>query len=142
VPVQVAYAKNPIICYWGRCGLEEGVSRVRMTRFTLNSLVVITFVFAWIAPAARIQAAVPNPAKVAELKMALRDLYVNHIFWVRDLVMATRLGDKAAAGEADEYGLKNATAVGQSIAPIYGQAAGEKFAMLFTGHYADVKGNM
>ena len=113
-----------------------------MTRFTLNSLVVITFVFAWIAPAARIQAAVPNPAKVAELKMALRDLYVNHIFWVRTLVIATRLGEKTEAGEADEYGLKNAVAIGQSIAPVYGQAAGEKFAMLFTAHYATVKGYM
>jgi len=120
---------------------QRGVSTVRILRFMLNSLVVISLVVASVVPPARSQAA-PNPAKVAELKLALRDLYINHIFWVRDLVMATRLGDKAAAGEADEYGLKNATAVGQSIAPIYGQAAGEKFAMLFTGHYAAVKGYM
>jgi len=88
------------------------------------------------------QAAPPNPAKVAELKMVLRDLYVNHIFWVRDLVVSTRLGEKAAVSEADEYGLKNAQAIGRSIAPIYGQAAGRKFETLFVGHYSAVKAYM
>ena len=37
---------------------------------------------------------------------------------------------KVAAMEADEYGLKNAKAIGQSIAPFYGQAAADKFATL------------
>ncbi len=84
----------------------------------------------------------PNPAKVAELKMALRDLYIGHIFWVRDLVVSTRLGEKEAVSEADEYGLKNAQAIERSIAPFYGQAAGEKFATLFVGHYSAVKDYM
>ena len=109
-------------------------------RWIVSCLVLVSL-FAWIAPAAHTQAA-PNPAKVAELKMALRDLYVNHIFWVRDLVIATRLGEKQAASEADEYGVKNAEAIGRSIAPLYGQAAGEKFVTLFTGHYSAVKGYM
>jgi len=74
--------------------------------------------------------------------MTLRDLYVNHIFWIRSLVVATRLGDRAAAAEADEYGLKNAKAIGQSIAPFYGQAAGEKFTTLCVGHYSAVKSYM
>ena len=84
----------------------------------------------------------PNPAKVAELKMTLRNLYINHIFWVRDLVTSTRFGEKAAVSEADEYGLKNAEAIGHSIAPFYGQAAGDKFATLFVGHYSGVKAYM
>lgn len=93
-------------------------------------------------PPAHSQAAEPNPAKVAALKMALRDLYINHIFWVRSLVIATRLGEKGAVSEADEYGEKNAKAIGQSIAPFYGQAAGDKFATLFVGHYSAVKAYM
>ena len=44
--------------------------------------------------------------------------------------------------EADEYGLKNAKAVGQSIQPFCGQAAADKFAALFVGHYSAVKGYM
>ncbi len=115
---------------------------VRMMRVMVSTLVVISVFFAWIVPPARSQAATPTPAKVAELKMALRDLYFNHIFWVRSLVVAMRFGEKAAIGEADEYGLKNAQAIGRSIAPFYGQPAGEKFATLFVGHYSAVKGYM
>jgi len=103
---------------------------------------MISLLFAWTVLPPQSDAAMPNPAKVAELKMALRDLYVGHIFWVRDLVISTRLGEKAAVSEADEYGLKNAKAIGMSIAPIYGQAAGEKFATLFVGHYSAVKDYM
>jgi hypothetical protein len=115
---------------------------LRVRRAVLSALVVISLFFAWSVAPARSQAAAPNPAKVAELKMALRDLYLNHIFWVRTLVVSTRLGEKAAVMEADEYGLKNAKAIGQSIAPFYGQPAGEKFATLFVGHYSAVKNYM
>ena len=57
-------------------------------------------------------------------------------------MISTRLGEKAAAKEADEYGLKNARAIGESIGPVYGQAAGDKFATLFVGHYSAVKAYM
>ncbi len=103
------------------------------------SLIAISLLSAWTVPLAQSQAATPNAAKVAELKSALRDLYINHIFWVRDLVVSTRLGEKAAVSEADEYGVKNAQVIGRSIAPFYGQAAGDKFAALFVGHYSAVK---
>ena len=105
-------------------------------------LITITVLLAPIVPQAQSQAATPDPAKVAALKMALRDLYVNHIFWVRDLVISTRLGEKGAVSEADEYGEKNAKAIGHSVDPFYGQAAGGKFASLFVGHYSAVKAYM
>ncbi len=116
-------------------------SRAWTVRLILGIVVAIT-VAAWTVPPARSQAMAPNPAKVAQLKMALRALYADHVFWVRDLVVATRLGVKGAASEADEYGLKNARAIGQSIAPIYGQAAAGKFTTLFVAHYSGVKGYM
>ncbi len=115
---------------------------MRTRRSILSVLVVIGVSLAWTAPLAQSQAAMPNPAKVAELKMALRDLYINHVFWVRSLVISTRLGEKTAISEADEYGLNNAKAIGYSVAPFYGQAAGEKFATLFVGHYTAVKSYM
>lgn len=116
-------------------------TRTRSTLVGL-SLIALALVSGWIAPPAHSQAATPNAAKVAELKSVLRDLYVNHVFWVRDLAVSTRLGEKAAASEADEYGVKNAQAIGRSIAPFYGTAAGEKFAALFVGHYSAVKAYM
>lgn len=122
-------------------GSPTGHGTAWAVRVTLSILVAIA-VAAWTVPPARGQAMAPNPAKVAQLKMALRALYADHVFWVRDLVVSTRLGVKGAASEADEYGLKNARAIGQSIAPIYGQAAANKFTALFVGHYRGVKDYM
>jgi hypothetical protein len=114
---------------------------MRTVRAILSTLLMVGILFAWPLPATQAQTG-PDPAKVAGLKMALRDLLVDHIFWVRSLVISTRLGEEAAARVADGYGLKNAEAIGHSIAPIYGQAAGEKFATLFVGHYSAVKDYM
>jgi hypothetical protein len=111
-------------------------------QWLLATLVVFSLVAALIAPPAHSQTAASDPAKVAALKMTLRDLYINHIIWVRSLVIATRYGDKSAISEADEYGTKNAKAIGQSIAPFYGQAAADKFTTLFVGHYSAVKAYM
>lgn len=115
---------------------------LRMRHRVTSAVVVSSFLFASIAAPVHGQATTASPQKVADLTMALRDLLVNHIFWVRSLVIATRFGDKTAAMEADEYGLKNAKAIGQSIQPFYGQAAADKFATLFVGHYSAVKGYM
>lgn len=121
---------------------KGGIAVVSARKWVLGTIVVLGMLSAQIAPPAYSQTAAPDPAKVANLKIALRDLYINHIFWVRSLVIATRFGDKAAVSEADEYGLKNAKAIGESIAPFYGQAAGDKFATLFVGHYSAVKAYM
>lgn len=115
--------------------------RVRTTLMGL-SLAAISLASGWTAAPTPSQAATLNAAKVDELKIVLRDLYINHLFWVRDLVVSTRLGQKEAASEADEYAVKNAKAVGRSVAPFYGEAAGEKFAALFVGHYSAVKAYM
>src|SRR5262252_9163002 len=114
----------------------------RLQLWAMSAAVASSLLFAPTLASVHAQTATATPQKVADLKMALRDLLVNHIFWVRSLVVETRLGDKAAAMEADEYGLKNAKAVGQSIQPFYGQAAADKFAALFVGQYSDVKGYM
>ncbi len=111
----------------------------------MASVLMALSVAVWIAPGAHGQenaATAPNPVKVAELKMALRALFADHVFWVRELVIATRLGVTGEAAAADEYGLANAKAIGQSIAPIYGQAAAQKFTTLFVGHYQAVKDYM
>ena len=114
---------------------------LRVVRTIINALVIVSALLAAAIPA-QSQMTAPNPAKVAELKMVLRDLYVNHIFWVRSLVIATRLRQSAAAKVADEEGMENAKEIGQSITPYYGQAASQKFVTLFTGHYVAEKAYM
>lgn len=115
---------------------------MRSVRLIVSIVAVAGMLLAATVPSAHSQTAGPSPAKVDELKMALRDLYINHVFWVRSLVIATRLREKTAISEADEYGVKNANAIGHSIAPFYGQGAAGKFATLFVGHYSAVKDYM
>ena len=43
----------------------------------------------------------PAPAKVNEAGAALRDLWVGHIFWVRDVVVSTFAGNRPAAAAAE-----------------------------------------
>src|SRR5438132_1705455 len=75
------------------------------------SILVFMGVFSASAPMLVQGQAMANPAKVADAKMALRTLYIDHIFWVRSLVISTRLGEKQAVSEADEYVLANAMSI-------------------------------
>ncbi len=118
----------------------KAISRVTLALLLLAAVIGVSF--AWTARPAQSQTAMPNPVKVAVLKMALRDLYTKHIFWVRSLVISTRLGEKTAINEADAHGVNNAEAIGQSIGPFYGQMAAKTFTELSVNHYLDVKGYM
>ncbi len=84
----------------------------------------------------------PKPEKVAELRMALRDLLVEHIHWSRTLVLATRAGQLAQAQVAETQALANARAIGDAVGSFYGKDAGQKFAELFTAHNRAVKDYM
>ncbi len=79
------------------------------------------------------------PVKVAEASAAQRDLWVGHIFWVRDVVSATLAGNKNAAAEAESAVVANARAIAASIEPFYGSAASDKLFGLLAGHYGAIK---
>lgn len=78
--------------------------------------------------------------KVAETQAALRDLWVGHVFWVRNVAEATIASnnkDQAAAAEAEV--VANAKAIAGSIEPFYGKPASEKLFGLLAGHWGAVK---
>jgi hypothetical protein len=77
--------------------------------------------------------------KSVELREALRDLWVGHVFWVRNVALATRLGDSGAATVAEENVVKNARAIADAIIPVYGKPAADKLFGLLAGHYGAVK---
>ncbi|WP_246545451.1 hypothetical protein [Pelotalea chapellei] len=77
--------------------------------------------------------------KAVELRETLRDLWVGHIFWVRNVALMTRLGDKVGATVAEENVVKNARAIADSIAPVYGKPAADKLFGLLAGHYGSIK---
>src|SRR5439155_26307742 len=126
-----------LIWSWKR--VEKERKLMRMVGLVFSTVVLVS-VFSASAPQLVQGQAMANPAKVADAKMALRTLYIDHIFWVRSLVISTRLGEKQAVSEADEYGLANAKAIGGSVGPFYGQAAADKFTSLFVGHYSAGQG--
>jgi hypothetical protein len=78
-------------------------------------------------------------AKRAELKMAFRDLWVGHIFWVRNVVLMTKFGDAGAAKIAEDQVVQNARDIANALVPFYGKEAGDKLFGLLAGHYGAVK---
>ncbi|SRR6266571_3293678 len=81
----------------------------------------------------------PAAAKLAETDAALRDLWVGHIFWVRNVVVDTFAGNKKAAAAAEKEVVANAKQIAGAIEPYYGKEASEKLFGLLAGHYGAVK---
>ena len=105
---------------------------------------VLATVFAPAAPAlaqheTHSLAQAPAPAKVSETGAALRDLWVSHIFWVRNVVVSTFAGNQPAAAVAEREVVANAKQIAAAIEPYYGKDASEKLFGLLAGHYGAVK---
>jgi hypothetical protein len=77
----------------------------------------------------------PEPA----LQAALRDLWVGHVFWVRNVVLMTKLKNPTGAKVAEEQVVQDARDIANAIAPFYGQAAADKLFGLLAAHYGAVK---
>ncbi len=77
--------------------------------------------------------------KTVELRLALRDLWIGHIFWVRNEVLMTKLGNTDAAKAASDKAVENAKAIANSVSPFYGQGSSDKLFSLLAGHYGASK---
>lgn len=77
--------------------------------------------------------------KAAQTGAALRDLWVGHVFWVRNVVLATSAGNAAEASAAENEVVANAKQIAAAIEPFYGKPASEKLFGLLAGHYGAVK---
>ncbi len=81
----------------------------------------------------------PKAASETDLQLAMRSLWVDHIFWVRNVVLMTKLGATGAAKVAEEQAVDNARQIADSVVPYYGKAAADKLLTLLAGHYAAIK---
>ncbi len=77
--------------------------------------------------------------KAVELRLALRSLWGDHIFWVRNVVLTTKLGDKEAAQAAEDQVVQNAKDIANAVVPFYGKDAGDHLFTLLAGHYGAIK---
>ncbi|HUH36470.1 MAG TPA: hypothetical protein VL027_00845 [Spongiibacteraceae bacterium] len=104
---------------------------------TVVGLSMVPAVYAEATPASS-----PDPAPsvaVTDTRMALRDLWVEHVFWTRDYAVANQQGEKAAAAVAADEVVANAKAIAASIAPLYGDAGADQLLTLLAGHWGAVK---
>lgn len=79
------------------------------------------------------------PTKAIQTKDALRDLWVGHVFWVRNVAVETLAGNTAAAKAAEEQVVANAKQIAGAIEPYYGKAASDKLFGQLAGHYGAIK---
>lgn len=81
----------------------------------------------------------PDSAKLVATQMAERDLWVDHIFWIRSVVIARSDKNAKAETEADKQVVTNAKKLADVIEPFYGKPASEKLFKLLGEHYGAVK---
>jgi len=110
----------------------------------IRAVSILVMICALAAPAfaqhaAHASAQTPAPTKVTDTEAALRDLWVGHIFWVRNVVVDTLAGNEEAAAAAEQQVVANAKQIAAAIEPYYGTAASEKLFGLLAGHYGAVK---
>lgn len=85
------------------------------------------------------QATVGNVAGAA-LGNAMRDRWVDHIFWVRQVVQSTVDNNQAALAVADQQSMQNVAQIAQLFEPYYGKAGEGRIRDLLTGHVRAVVG--
>jgi hypothetical protein len=78
-------------------------------------------------------------AKVTATDAVVRDLWADHIFWVRNVVVATLAKNAAAEKSAENQVVANAHAIAGSIKPFYGDAATDGLFKLLAEHYGAIK---
>jgi len=105
----------------------------------LGALVLGTPATAAANDPAQIAVATPSEQKVAETKAVLRDLWVGHIFWVRNVVFETFAKNSSAAKAAETEVVANAKEIAGAIEPFYGKPAADKLFGLLAAHYGAIK---
>lgn len=81
----------------------------------------------------------PMSAKAVTTQAAERDLWLGHIFWVREVARGLAEKNQAAADLAEKQVVANAKAIAGSIEPFYGKAATDQLFKLLAGHYTAIK---
>jgi len=77
-------------------------------------------------------------ATLVQTQAALRDLWLGHVFWVRNVVDARFEGNANEAKVAEQQVVANAKAIAASIEPFYGKAAADQLFGLLAGHWGAI----
>jgi hypothetical protein len=99
-----------------------------------RTLIMTALALAFALPATQVFA-----DAAADARLAQRDLWDEHIFWVRNVVMATAQKNKRAATAAETQVVNNARQIADSITPFYGKQAADQLFELLKGHYGPIR---
>ncbi|WP_455229771.1 hypothetical protein [Geopseudomonas aromaticivorans] len=102
-------------------------------------LAVLCAPLAWSQTPAAPAAAAASTDAALTTRLALRDLWVGHIFWVRNYALANQSGNAPQADTAAKEVVANATAIANSLQPLYGQPAADQMLKLLAGHWGAIK---
>lgn len=91
------------------------------------------------APAPHHAQAAASADKVTATREVLRDLWADHIFWVRNVVMAASAKNAAERKSAEDAVVANAKQIAGAIEPYYGKAASDQLFTLLAGHWGAIK---
>lgn len=84
----------------------------------------------------------PPSARLLATRQAMRNLWTDHIFWVRTAVVAKHDRNEAAGKAAEAQIVANAHEIAGAVVPFYGKEAGEKLFTLLAGHWGAIKANL
>ena len=84
-------------------------------------------------------AAATISAKQAATRAVMRDLWVEHVFWIRNYVIASAAKNAGPSQVAADQVVANAKAIAGAVGSFYGQAAGDRMLALLAGHWGAVK---
>jgi hypothetical protein len=84
-------------------------------------------------------AAAPRTQKTWQTAATLRDLWIHHIFWIRNVCLATFNKNDPAMKAAEQQVVANSQSIAATMEPFYGAAAKESFFKLLAGHYGAVR---
>lgn len=112
---------------------------MKSTIFKAFALVLAMSLTLATVPADARKTAETRSVKAVNLQQGLRDLWVEHIFWARAVVLSSKYGDQDAAKVAEANVVQNAKEIAGAIVPFYGKDAGDKLFSLLAGHYQAVK---
>lgn len=106
---------------------------------SVRTVLVTTALLALSGLTAAADTPAPVPAKVATTQAAERDLWLGHIFWVREVARGLAEKNQAAADFAEKQAVANAKGIAGSIEAFYGKAATDQLFKLLAGHYTAIK---
>lgn len=109
---------------------------------TLNSFFLLLLVFIFTASGVCAENKTASPAetkKSKELRLSLRDLWVEHTVWVRSVLFSNLYNDKDSARAYEQKVIENARAIADSFIPFYGKDAADRFNNLLSAHYTGIK---